>query len=161
VLGVVVLGLVAFGIHNATSALMPEASITSLHIVRTSAFPQSHIPPFEMTVTDATKAQQVYDTMRYLSSPRPGIYHCGLSIGVAYVFTFTRHSGSPIEATATTIPNCGVARFAHGGTGFAGSDFWNSVAKTLGVPISDFYVTPNPNGTGPLAPTPVPSDADV
>jgi hypothetical protein len=130
-----------------------NASGLTLRVLRTSAFPQNHIPPFERTVTDPTKVQALY-TALYALPPFPkGTYSCPMDIGLAYQLTFMR--GQTVVSSATVKPDgCEGVTLPHGDIRWAVNQdhFWTTFAATLGIPRSDVY--PSRTTSGPIAPTP-------
>lgn len=130
-----------------------SASPSALHVLRTSAFPQNHIPPFERTITDPTKTQALY-TALYALPPFPkGTYSCPMDIGLAYQLTFMR--GQTVVASATVKPDgCEAVTLPHGDIRWAATQdqFWATFAATLGIPQSEVY--PSRTTSGPIAPTP-------
>ena len=48
------------------TATARAATVTTLHVIRTSVFPQNHIAPLERTVTNAATVQQLYNAMLQL-----------------------------------------------------------------------------------------------
>jgi hypothetical protein len=62
----------------------------SVHVLRTSAFPQNHIPPFERTVTDPAQAEALYAAVQALPPFPKTVMYCPDDIGEAYHLTFTR-----------------------------------------------------------------------
>ena len=128
---------------------------SSLHVLRTSSFPQNHIPPFETTVTDAAEVQRLFVAIEALPAYPTATMYCPVDFGVSYHLAF--HS--------TTSPALQVDIDAGGcqGVSFAGAlfapqkwasspQFWQLFAQTLSVSASTISVSPQP--TGPSAPTP-------
>jgi hypothetical protein len=142
---------------SASAASLPAANaVRSLHVARTSAFAQNHIPPFDRTLTDATKAQQIYQAMvRLPAYPTDVGTACPASIGVAYQLTFTLSNKSTLRATAEPDSCPTVYIGANDVRAAFGESFWNLLADTLGLPRAD--VLPKPSTSGPSAPTPLPT----
>lgn len=138
-----------------SSRTVTAQAVTSLHVIRTSAFPQNHIPPFERTATDAAKVQHLYNALLALPTPPPGPLFCPVDFGVAYHVTFFNQSVIVLQATVKP-DGCRSVSLSNGKSRWAYSDtFWTLFADTLGVPESVVYpVVPQP--TGPSAPTAVP-----
>ncbi len=150
----VALALTATGCRASTpSTHASSASPSALHVLRTSAFPQNHIPPFERAITDPTKAQALY-TALYALPPFPkGTYNCPDDIGLAYQLTFMR--GQAVVSSAIVNPDgCERVTLPHGDIRWAMSQnqFWATFAATLGIPPSEVY--PSSTTSGPIAPTP-------
>jgi hypothetical protein len=154
--GVVCLAACGQPTHHITptpTSPLPQ-TVTSLHVIRTSAFPQNHIPPFEQTVNDAPKVQRLYNALLALPTPPPGLVNCPLDIGVAYHVTFFNRAAANLQATVNES-GCRFAMLSNGKRLWAYSDtFWMVFADTLGVPESALFPAPQP--TGPSAPTPGP-----
>jgi hypothetical protein len=137
----------------AQSTTTGHQAFTSLHVLRTSAFPQNHIPPFEATTRDPAKVRQFYQTLLALPTPPSGPINCPADFGVAYQLTF--NSGTTVSSRATVdASGCGFVKIDGTTRGWVRSDtFWQQLADTLGVPESAVYpVTPQPGG--PSAPAP-------
>ena len=151
-LAVLALAMTACGLSG-RSAQAPTSSGLSVHALRTSVFPDNHLPPLERTITDPTKAQALY-TALYALQPFPkGRYYCPIDIGLAYQLTFSR--GQTVVATVTVRPDgCEAVPLPHGDIRRAvGQDqFWATFAATLGIPQSEVY--PSRTTSGPIAPTP-------
>jgi hypothetical protein len=128
---------------------------TSLHVIRTSAFPSNHIPPFERTATDAAKVQRLYNALLALPTPPPGPLSCPVDFGVAYHVTFFNQSVIVLQATVKP-DGCRSVSLSNGESRWAMDDqFWAVFADTIGAPESVIYpVVPQP--TGPSAPTAAP-----
>jgi hypothetical protein len=143
-------GWSALGRAQATGATL------SVHVLRTSAFPQNHIPYLEKTVTDLAQAQALYDAAQALPLPPKdaGAIHCPIDLGVAYDLAFTR---GPTQAAWAIIKagGCndvtlnGVLRWALGQT-----HFWTTFANALGMSVGDLE-SPQARASGPYAPAPV------
>jgi hypothetical protein len=128
------------------------ATVTTVHVVRTSAFPQNHIPPLERTITDAAKVQRLYDAMLAMPAFPPGVIHCSVDSGLAYRLTFKRASGQTIPVVAAP-DGCAYGAFGAADRRFAANtQFWELFAATLGIPSAEVW--PQPQPTGPTAPTP-------
>jgi hypothetical protein len=83
----------------AQSTTSGQQAFTSLHVLRTSAVPQNHIPPFEATSNDAAKVRQFYQTQLALPTPPSGPIFCPDDFGAAYQLTF--FSGTTVSTRAT------------------------------------------------------------
>src|SRR5487761_2802380 len=68
-----------------------SSGATSVHILRTSEFPQNHIPPLDRTVTDQAQTKDLYDALRALPAPPSDSYVCPADFGEAYYLTFYRN----------------------------------------------------------------------
>lgn len=147
-------GLVVLAGCAQSSRTVTSRTVTSLHVVRTSAFPSNHIPPFERTATDAAKVQRLYDALLALPTPPTGTIHCPADFGVAYHLTFFRMGATVLQATVEGS-GCRFVALSNGERRWAYSDtFWAVFADTLDVPESELFPTPQP--TGPSAPTAAP-----
>jgi hypothetical protein len=139
-------GLVAgCGVSTATRA--SASGITSFHIVRTSAFPSNHIPPFERTVVDARQAVKVYTALQALPVFPKGVMNCPADFGVAYHLTFFR--GQSSTSWARVNPGgCEGVQLADGSVRWAATSkaFWQTLADAVGVPVSTLFVVPGDNG---------------
>ncbi len=128
---------------------------TSVHIQRTSDFPQNHIPPFDQTVTDPLKTQNLYAALQALPPPPSGVFSCPADFGEAYHLTFYR--GQQAIFWADVKPDgCRGVTFQNGDRRWAaGQDhFWAVFADALGMSVSD--LSQMPRASGPSAPTPGP-----
>jgi hypothetical protein len=126
---------------------------TSVHVLRTSAFPQNHIPPLDQMVTDSLKTQNLYAALQALPPTPSGTFSCPADFGEAYHLTFYRGQQEvfwadvkPDGCRGVTLQN-GDHRWA------AGQDhFWTVFADALGVSVSD--LSQMPRASGPSAPQP-------
>lgn len=152
-IALVAIALMVVGCSIPVQPAQVSAAGLSVHVLRTSAFPQNHIPPFERTITDPTKAQALY-TALYALPPFPkGTYYCPMDIGLAYQLTFTR--GRTVVSSATVKPDgCEAVTLPHRDIRWAVNQdqFWATFAATLGIPQSEVY--PSRTTSGPVAPTP-------
>jgi hypothetical protein len=147
-------GLVCLAACTPQSATTPPA-LTSAHIIRTSAFPGNHIPPFERTVTDAAKVQQLYAMLVALPAMPPGIYHCPVDLGVQYHLTFFT-GNTPFTSATVDAGGCGGVTVGNSSHWWArDATFWQQFADDLGVPEAMVYPVA-PQSSGPSAPTAVP-----
>jgi hypothetical protein len=133
----------------------PPPSSSSLHVLRTSDFPQNHIPPFATTVTDANKITHLYMTIQALPAYPTGEF-CPVDFGVYYQLTF-HSTTSPvpqvdIDATGCQGVSFGSTHSAPQKSVLWSPQFWQLFAQTLGVSASSLSVLPQ--DTGPSAPTP-------
>jgi hypothetical protein len=142
------------GCAQSSQPITPQ-TVTSLHVIRTSAFPSNHIPPFERTATDAAKVQRLYHALLALPTPPPsGTIHCPADFGAAYHLTFFNQGATVLTATVEES-GCRFVTLSNGERRWANSDtFWAVFADTLDVLESELFPTPQP--TGPSAPTAVP-----
>jgi hypothetical protein len=131
---------------------------TRLHVLRTSAFPANHIPPFEVTVGYPPKIRQFYAAIQALPAFPSGTINCPADSGVVYQLTF---SGPGMDTAHVNIQatGCQGVSFdgAHGWTKWVATapGFWQQFADTLGVPEAMVYPV-SPQSGGPSAPTAVP-----
>ena len=129
---------------------------SSLHVLRTSAYPDNHIPPFEQTVTDQAKMQRLYSALHALPAYPSGIITCPADFGVFYHLTFYgvfRFAQANIQAGGCQgVSFDGTSHWTH--TTANSPQFWTLFAETLGVPEIELFPTPQPSG--PSAPTPGP-----
>jgi hypothetical protein len=130
---------------------------SSLHVLRTSDFPQNHIPPFAATVTDAAKIQGLYEAIEALPAyPTTGMF-CQLDLG--YYHLAFRSTTSLVLQVDIEVGGCWGVYFD--GTRSppekwaASPHFWQLFAHTLGVSASTL-TSFSPQDTGPSAPTPGP-----
>jgi hypothetical protein len=137
-------------------------TVTSLHVLRTSARPDWYVPALERTADDAQKVQRLYATLLALPPPSGEINGCAADGGVvAYHLTFFDRGIPVLQATADP-GGCRFVTLSIGGSRWAESDtFWAALADTLGVPESPLVdptwrVDPNTPPQGPYAPTAVP-----
>lgn len=128
---------------------------TSVHVLRTSAFPQNHIPPFDQTITDPLKTQQLYDALQALPRPKSGVFFCPMDIGESYHLTFY-HSQQEVFWADVKPDGCEGVTFQNGDLrSAAGQDhFWAVFADALSVTVPDLRQAPR--DSGPSAPTRVP-----
>jgi hypothetical protein len=103
-LAVAVVALVCLAGCGREPAAPSPRTITSVSVLRTSAFPANHIPPFERRVTDATQARQLYTLLWALPEPPQGnhVYACPADFGVQYHLTFSR-GATPTPAARATV----------------------------------------------------------
>lgn len=129
------------------------ASTSTLHVLRTSPFPQNYTPSFERTITDPTQIQALY-TALYALPPYPkGTYYCPNDSGLDYQLTFS-HGWAPVTLATVRPGGCEAVTLPHGDVRWAlgQTHFWATFAETLGLPQSE--VAPASTTSGPIAPTP-------
>jgi hypothetical protein len=130
---------------------------SSLQVLRTSDFPQNHIPPFATTVTDAAKTGRLYEAIEALPAYPTGNMLCSVDWGVSYHLAF--------HSTTSSVPQVNIDAGGCRGVSFGGArskpqkqasspQFWQLFTETLGVSASTLSVSPQ--STGPSAPTPSP-----
>ncbi len=131
---------------------------TSVHVLRTDAFPDNHIPPFEETVANQAKAVRLYSALLALPAYPSGTVKCPADFGVVYQLLF-QGMASIQQHMSVQAGGCrgvsfnGTSHWTHSAA--TSPQFWPLFAETLGVPESVVYpVVAQP--TGPSAPTPVP-----
>ena len=145
-------GVVVYS-NRAAHQAIASRRVSAVHILRTSDFPQNHIPPFEKYVNDAARAQQLYDALLALPVMPSGPYFCPADFGVAYHLTF--YQGRVDVASALVKPDgCETAILPDGSSRWIATDqgFWQVFATTAGMPESDVHPVPGPDG--PSAPPP-------
>lgn len=151
--------LLTFG--SAPKPPQPTATVAGefsrLDVLRTSPWPQDHIPAFAATVTDPTKIDQLYLAIVALPAG-PGNMFCPAGSGAFDQLVF--HSTTFRFQVDIDTGGCEGVYFAglrnppERWTGFSTS-FWQLFAQTLGVPESTVKFWPSqPHYTGPYAPTP-------
>lgn len=141
-------GLVAgCGANAAASTAASASGITSFHIVRTSAFPANHIPPFERTVVDARQAAKVYAALQALPSFPKGTMSCPVDFGIQYRLTFF-HDRSNVSWARVDSGGCEGVQLANGSVRWAATSetFWQTLADAVGVPVSALFVVPGSAG---------------
>lgn len=135
----------------AQSAALPPQTVTSLHVIRTSAFPANRIPPFERTASDAIKVQRLYNALMALPAFPSGTFSCPVDFGVVYHLTFFHQSAIALRADVKPDGCQGVSfNGANRGTKWVATSpqFWVLFADTLDVPESAVYpVIPQPEGS--------------
>ncbi len=157
----VALALTMVGCRNPGQPAQVSASGSgslSVHVLRTSAFPQNHIPPLDKAVTDPAKAQALAAALNALPPFPRGIFSCPADWGIAYHLTFSR--GHTVISSASVKPDgCEAVTLSKGDVRWAaGQDqFWTAFANALGVPRSDLFQGPQPSG--PSAPQPAPDQS--
>lgn len=129
-------------------------SMTSLHVLRTSLFPQNQIGAFEETSKRSAQIRQLYLAIQQLK-PFPANYaaSCSLDQGVDYELSFL--SGNQPSFFAI-IPIGGCARVVLAGgliRQITSSDFWTLLETTLDVPASTIWDYA-PSNRPPYAPRP-------
>jgi hypothetical protein len=116
----------------------------SVHAVRTSAFPNNHIPAFDHTGTNAPAIAQLYDAIAALKPyPAGASYSCPIDLGLLYHLTFTRADGSRVAGLAKP-DGCAYASLNGGPSGRLAdpTTFWSLFAAALGVPASALQYQP-------------------
>ena len=127
-----------------------------LDVLRTSPFPQDHIPPFAATATDATKIERLYAAIEALPA-YPGNMFCPAGSGTFDHLVF--HS-TTLPLLQVDIETGGCQGVYFDGTrgqpekSIFSPRFWKLFAETLGVPVSTVEFFPRSQYTGPPAPTP-------
>jgi hypothetical protein len=144
------------GIRSSANPGAGGDTFISLRAIRTSGFPQNHVPPFDHTTGDTAKIMQLYEAMLALPPFPSGTINCPNDLGVAYHLTFVRAD----EATATVLVNatgCQSVVFSPQHdirANFDSDAFWRLFADTFDVPQSALDLRGDPNG--PIALTPAP-----
>jgi hypothetical protein len=116
--------------------------VTLLSFSTSSSIPSNLPPPVQITVTDATKAQDAYRATLALpvapTGVQPGYHSCPVDWGVSYQLTFSLANGSKLIVTAD--PN-GCQSVSIPGTCVRSTDsaYWSQLAQDLGVPESLIY----------------------
>ncbi len=116
--------------------------VTLLRFSTSSTIPSNLPPPVQITVTDATKAQDAYQATLALlvaqRTPAPGSHSCPVDWGVTYQLTFSLASGGTLTVTAD--PN-GCQSVSIPGTCVRSADsaYWSQLAQDLGIPESEIY----------------------
>lgn len=149
-------GVVVYTNHAAYQAMISRR-VNAVHILRTSDFPQNHIPPFEKTIRNAALAQHLYDALMALPVMPQGTYNCPADFGVAYHLTF--YQGHADVASALVKPDgCEIATLPDGSSRWAAPDpgFWQVFASVTGVPESDIRRGPGPDAS-PALPSATPT----
>jgi hypothetical protein len=117
--------------------------VTLLSFSTASTIPSNLPPPVQITVTDATKAQDAYQEtlalpLAQLLTPQPGGHSCLDDWGVTYQLTFSLASGGTLTVVAD--PN-GCRSVSIPGTCVRSADsaYWSQLAQDLGIPESEIY----------------------
>ncbi|HJX62749.1 MAG TPA: hypothetical protein VJ860_02220 [Polyangia bacterium] len=116
--------------------------VTLLSFSTSSTIPSNLPPPVQITVTDATKAQDAYRATLALpvapTGVQPGYHSCPGDWGVTYRLTFSLASGGTLTVVAD--PN-GCQSVSIPGTCVRSADsaYWSQLAQDLGIPESEIY----------------------
>src|ERR1700733_7754814 len=110
------------------------ASITKAEVVATTSIAQNAPPPVNVTVTDATTAQAIYDSTLTLPKFPEGGFSCPADYGVTYQLTF--FSDATAIVTAAADPDgCSAVTItgpSESDTLQADDSYWKSLATDLG-----------------------------
>lgn len=139
---------------TASAAGEPSVSkVVSLRVVRTSKYPNNHIPPFTATISDVAQVQKLYGAMLNLPYYPDFDVACPAEIGIFYDLTFTLSNKATFDALYES-DSCPSVTLGTGDDIRAAwnTDFAQVFAQTVNLPVSQ--VTPKPQSTGPTAPTP-------
>jgi len=112
--------------------------VTGLSFSTSSTIPLNLPFPVQVTVTDATKAQDAYQTTLALPVAQPGTYFCPVDWGVTYQLTFSLASGGTLTVVADPS---GCQSVSVPGTCVRSPDYtyWSELANDLGIPESEIY----------------------
>jgi hypothetical protein len=138
----------------ASAASEPPASmVVAVHVVRTSAFPSNHIPPFTAALSNAAQVQKLYAAMLQLPYyPSDVDMACPAQIGIYYDLTFTLSTRATFRAIfqSDSCPSVTLGKDDMRSAWY--ESFFQLFAQTVHLPMSQ--IVPKPQASGPSAPTP-------
>jgi hypothetical protein len=128
-----------------TSASHPTATtpirVDSLHVTRTSDVPRADLQPLDITETDGTKVQALYDGLISLPKYIPSGTQCPVDTGVQYELTFASASTTVLQAIADPS-GCQIVVLNGKDNRIANDSLWSLLASSLGKPTSAIYPVP-------------------
>jgi hypothetical protein len=114
-----------------------DPAFTSLSVVRTSAFPSNHVPPFAGMTTDSERIGKLYRAFLALPKFPSGVMNCPGDAGIQYQLAFVESDGAVLHATVKPDGCEGATMDGLTLRWAAGDDaFWQTFADTFGVPMS-------------------------
>ena len=155
-------GLVVRGCGEEGDLSIPSAlvlHITNAQVTRITRFPTNHTPAFAGVSVNPAAAQRLYAALLALpmSPPQQMLGPCHADVGIAYRIRI--YSGTTLQLQAWAKPDgceqvkIGTSAVLHG----SDSQFWQTLANTLGVPESALFDLTSRH-TGPFAKPADPSD---
>jgi len=112
-----------------------------VHVLRVSTLAQVKSVPFEISVTDSTRVQQLYQAMQSLPKfPANTVIHCPLDDGVKYHLDFFQ-SSTLLSQAILDASGCRALHLTTTDIRRTNDAFWSLLAKELGVPTARLLIT--------------------
>ncbi len=127
--------------RNITGGASPSLSPDRVHVLRVSTLAQVKSAPFEITVTDPMKAQQLYQATQSLPKfPANTVIHCPLDDGIKYHLDFFQGS-TLLSQAILDASGCRALHLTITDVRRTDDAFWSLLAKELGVPAARLLIT--------------------
>ena len=127
--------------RSTTSGTSPSPSPDRVHVLRVSTLAQVKSVPFEISVTDSTRVQQLYQAIQSLPTfPANTVIHCPLDDGVKYHLDFFQ-SSTLLSQAILDASGCRALHLTTTDIRRTNDAFWSLLAKELGVPTARLLIT--------------------
>ena len=127
--------------RSTTSGTSPSLSPDRVHVLRVSTLAQVKSVPFEISVTDPTRVQQLYQAMQALPKfPANTVIHCPLDDGIKYRLDFFQ-SSTLLSQAILDASGCRALHLTTTDIRRTNDAFWSLLAKVLGVPPARLLIT--------------------
>jgi hypothetical protein len=127
--------------RGTTSGTSPSPSPDRVHVLRVSTLAQVKSMPFEISVTDSTRVQQLYQAIESLPKfPANTVIHCPLDDGVKYHLDFFQ-SSTLLSQAILDASGCRALHLTTTDIRRTNDAFWSLLAKELGVPTARLLIT--------------------
>jgi hypothetical protein len=127
--------------RSTTSGTSPSPSPDSVHVLRVSTLAQVKSVHFEISVTDSTRVQQLYQAIESLPKfPANTVIHCPLDDGVKYHLDFFQ-SSTLLSQAILDASGCRALHLTTTDIRRTNDAFWSLLAKELGVPTARLLIT--------------------
>lgn len=115
-----------------------------LHFTSSTEIPSNPPPTVDVTLTNATAAENIYTATLALPDFPPGEYNCPNDDGVRYEIAFL--SGQSVAVSATLSPTgCGDVTISGSATRrVLDEGYWATLARNLGIAEATIYPPPGP-----------------
>ena len=106
---------------------------TTLYVTRTEGLPGYDFAPLDMTVSDVTTVQNLYQAAYALPHPASGTYNCPADIGLTYHLEFFEGDTS-VQQMDFNATGCEVLQITQDDIRMTNSAFRELLRKALGIP---------------------------
>lgn len=127
--------------RSTTGRTSPSLSPDRVHVLRVSTLAQVKSAPFEISMTDPTRVQQLYQAMQSLPKfPANTVIHCPLDDGVKYHLDFFQ-SSTLLSQAILDASGCRALHLTTTDVRRTNDAFWSLLAKELEVPTARLLIT--------------------
>ena len=127
--------------RSTTSGTSPSPSPDRMHVLRVSTLAQVKSVPFEISVTDSTRVQQLYQAIQSLPKfPANTVINCPLDDGIKYRLDFFQ-SSTLLSQAILDASGCRALHLTTTDIRRTNAAFWSLLAKELGVPTARLLLT--------------------